>query len=200
MALRIGVAALCFVMFSLPVQAAQYHLKKHYSHHLKHSKYTHHYGRYLAKRFARHSRARARLAHRHWHHDAPIRTGGIARVMVPGGQVIAVAAQYADRFAGFFRDLAAREGKLPEIGCLSGGHMRHSLHHWGGACDVGQTARNRAWKAMYRVTDLAHQWGLTDGCEWRGYPDCGHIEVAAGRVPFQPKATNLIAYHSGSLQ
>lgn len=197
MALRIGFAALCFVMFSVPAQAAR-HLKHYqYSHHLKRH-YTHHYGRYLARRYARHSRAR--YAHRRIHHDAPIRTGGIARVMVPGGQVIAVAAQYADRFAGFFRDLAAREGRLPEIGCLSGGHMRHSLHHWGGACDVGQTARNRAWKAMYNVTALAHQWGLTDGCEWRGYPDCGHIEVAAGRVPFQPRATRLIAYHSGSLQ
>ena len=37
---------------------------------------------------------------------------------------------------------------------------------------------------MYHVSDIAHKFGLTDGCEWgrnRGErytgPDCGHIEI-----------------------
>jgi hypothetical protein len=103
---------------------------------------------------------------------------GLAREKLADGQVIVVAAAYAERFVGFFNALFAREGKLPEIGCYAPrGHMRNSLHHWGGACDVGQTARNVAWRAMYHVGDLARQFGLTDGCIWRN-PDCGHVDVS----------------------
>lgn len=109
---------------------------------------------------------------------APSRSTGLAREKLADGQIIVVAAAYAERFVGFFNALFAREGKLPEIGCYAPhGHMRNSLHHWGGACDVGQTARNVAWRAMYHVGDLARQFGLTDGCSWRN-PDCGHVDVS----------------------
>lgn len=103
---------------------------------------------------------------------------GLAREKLADGQVIVVAAAYAERFVGFFNALFEREGKLPEIGCYAPtGHMRGSLHHWGGACDVGQTARNVAWRAMYSVTELARWFGLTDGCTWHN-PDCGHVDVS----------------------
>ena len=112
--------------------------------------------------------------------------GGLARAKLPDGQVITVAARFADRFVGFFTDLFAREGKLPEVDCYSPtGHQRNSLHHWGGACDVGQKARNVAASIVMagRVTELARRHGLEDGCLWhrdpRG-PDCGHIQVSPG--------------------
>jgi hypothetical protein len=115
-------------------------------------------------------------------HAAPAPAGhagsGLSHEKLADGQVIVVAAAYASRFVGFFNALFAREGKLPEIGCYAPrGHMRGSLHHWGGACDVGQTSRNVAWRAMYHVGDLARQFGLTDGCIWRN-PDCGHVDVS----------------------
>lgn len=112
---------------------------------------------------------------------------GLTRVKLDSGQVITVAAAYAGRFAGFLNALYRREGHLPAIGCYAPrGHMRHSLHHWGGACDVGQRARNVAWAPMYHVSDLAAEFGLTDGCGWH-HPDCGHVDVsgvAGGRRAF----------------
>lgn len=103
---------------------------------------------------------------------------GLIRVKLESGQVIIVAAAYAERFVGFLNALYRREGRLPPIGCYAPrGHMRGSLHHWGGACDVGQRARNVAWAPMYHVSSLAAEFGLTDGCGWR-HPDCGHVDVS----------------------
>jgi hypothetical protein len=120
-------------------------------------------------------------AHHHWsarRHSPARRVAGVIGVKVADGQIIQVSARYADRFEKFFAALYRREGHLPEIGCFAPrGHMRHSLHHWGGACDVGQTDRNVAPRMMYHVTKLAARFGLTDGCTWRR-PDCGHIDVS----------------------
>lgn len=90
---------------------------------------------------------------------------------------IRVAAAYADRFVGFINALVAAGYKPKDIGCFSPhGHMPHSKHHWGGACDIDQRSRNVTAKFMYHVTELAHQFKLTDGCEWHNR-DCGHVEV-----------------------
>lgn len=103
---------------------------------------------------------------------------GLTRARLADGQIITVAAAYAARFVGFLDALFAREGRLPHVGCYApSGHMPGSLHHWGGACDVGQIARNVAWPPMYHVGALARQYGLTDGCVWRK-PDCGHVDVS----------------------
>jgi hypothetical protein len=119
---------------------------------------------------------------------------GITHARLPDGQTIAVASAYADRFVGFFTALYRREGHLPEIVCLASGHMAHSLHHWGGACDVGQTARNVAWRAMYHVGALAAQFGLTDGCIWN-HPDCGHVDVS-GIAPRHYASRRRVHYAS----
>lgn len=122
-----------------------------------------------------------RVYHRHYNDDVSqhyASHGSLEHVKLDNGEIIVVASAVADRFKGFLNALFHQEGRLPEIGCFSAtGHMRNSLHHWGGACDVGQSARNRAWRPMYHITALAHQFGLTDGCEWR-HPDCGHIDVS----------------------
>jgi hypothetical protein len=122
-------------------------------------------------------------------------TGGLVRVRLDSGQTIVVAARYADRFAGFLNALYHREGRLPEVSCYSPtGHMRNSLHHWGGACDVDQRARNVAWRPMYHVAALAAQYGLTDGCSWHN-PDCGHVDVSGVGGGHYARRTRYASHH-----
>lgn len=151
-------AALCFCLLTVGAQA--------------HSRHHHH--RHHAVRVANMAQG---LGHGLAHMLKSMETSGISRERLADGQVIAVASAYASRFVGFFNDLYSREGHLPPIICLASGHMAHSLHHWGGACDVGQTTRNVAWRAMYHVGELAAAHGLTDGCIWH-HPDCGHVDVS----------------------
>lgn len=142
--------------------------------------------------FGHHSAQARTRHHRHHHAHHHVRTyrnfaqglgGGLAHMMGSIRTVetdagpIRVAAQYADRFRGFINALVAQGYKPHEIGCYSArGHMPNSKHHWGGACDIDQRSRNVTAKTMYHVTELAHRFDLTDGCEWR-HPDCGHVEV-----------------------
>lgn len=130
----------------------------------------------LSEAQARH-RHKHHYRHHHRDHHYIASGSGTCSEKLNDGQVIRVACSVASKFVGFFNDLYAREGKLAPINCLASGHMANSLHHWGGACDVGQTARNVAWRAMYHVGDLAAKYGLTDGCIWRN-PDCGHVDVS----------------------
>ena len=127
------------------------------------------------------AQAAAHKHHRHHHrrvHIVAAPYGSLVREPLPDGQVITVARDFADRFTGFFAALFRLHERLPPVHCYAPtGHMRHSLHHWGGACDVGQTDRNKADRMMYHVGDLAKQFGLTDGCSWRN-PDCGHVDVS----------------------
>lgn len=178
-------ATILSLMLSHPAKASTHHRQSHVHH------YSHHYGRYLALRHYHHM-------HRHWarrlkHLDRPkTYSASLTRAKLPDGQTITVASSFAERFVGFFQDLFFREHKLPEIGCYAPtGHMRNSLHHWGGACDVGQSRRNVAWRPMYAVTDLAHKWGLTDGATWRGNPDAGHVEVNRAQA-YVPAVVALI--------
>lgn len=84
------------------------------------------------------------------------------------------------QFAGLVADFKAMGYSIGTPGCLSSGHMRHSKHHWGGACDLfNQTARNRTALRQPPPSiqiSVAHRHGLTSGCVWR-HPDCGHFEV-----------------------
>ncbi len=106
--------------------------------------------------------------------------GGIARVCA-GSSCGSVAAWAAEKFRGLFADLAALGYQLGSPGCLSGGHMRHSLHHWGGACDLfNQVARNRTALPQPPPAvqiELAAKHGLTSGCAWRN-ADCGHFDLS----------------------
>lgn len=134
--------------------------------------------------------------------SAPIRTAthrrarGVARAAIAGARASAhagvtrvcageacgtVASWAAEKFRGLFVDLVAAGYRLGSPGCLSGGHMRHSLHHWGGACDLfNQVARNRTALPQPPPAvqiELAAKHGLTSGCVWRS-PDCGHFDLS----------------------
>ena len=93
------------------------------------------------------------------------------------GRVVAWA---GERFQGLIRDLQAAGYRIGGPGCLSAGHMRHSKHHWGGACDFfGQYARDKTrlrQPAPELQIALAQKHGLISGCMWRDR-DCGHFEV-----------------------
>jgi hypothetical protein len=85
---------------------------------------------------------------------------------------ICVAAHVAEKFAAFINALPY----TPKyVSCWApGGHVAHSLHYTGEACDVDQSRRNVTSSAMYHVAGLASQFGLRDGCS---FGDCGHVDT-----------------------
>lgn len=105
---------------------------------------------------------------------------GTARVCTKAGRCAPVVAWAVSSFQGLIRDLESAGYAIGAPGCLSGGHMRHSKHHWGGACDLfNQVARNRTALRMPPARlqiALAGRHGLTSGCAWR-HRDCAHFEV-----------------------
>jgi hypothetical protein len=117
--------------------------------------------------------------HHHYRHQASRHYdgGSICARKLDSGQTIRVSCANASKFVGFLNALYRREGRLPDVTCQAWGHMPGSLHHTGNACDIGQRARNVAWRPMYHVGALASEFGLTDGCIWK-HPDCGHIDVS----------------------
>lgn len=97
---------------------------------------------------------------------------------------ITVAAALAQNFVGFFAELVSVVGYRPRrVSCYaSGGHVRHSRHYSGAACDVDQTGWDRTAAPMRSaaVTALARAHGLQSGCEFRGRRDCGHVQATSG--------------------
>jgi hypothetical protein len=96
------------------------------------------------------------------------------------GHAYKVNAHSASRFKGFIHDLEANGRPIRVIGCYAKwGHIRHSYHHMGNACDIEQYGFGRTtYHAMYHIRGLAHKWGLRDGCE---FGDCGHIDTGDWR-------------------
>lgn len=124
----------------------------------------------------------ALVRHGHSGNNAPRTSwrGGYARVCV-GSHCGTVAAAWEENFRGLFAEFLALGYDIGHPGCLSAGHMRHSLHHSGRACDLfDQVARNRTALRQPPPTvqiEVARRHGLTAGCIWRN-PDCGHFDVS----------------------
>ena len=86
--------------------------------------------------------------------------------------MITVNAQYSERFRGFIDALPYTPR---HVVCFAAhGHVKHSLHHIGAACDIDQHGRNRTSRVMYRVHRLALAYNLRDGCSFH---DCGHVDI-----------------------
>lgn len=92
---------------------------------------------------------------------------------------ITVASTVAERFTGFIGDVVARGFRGPVHCFARGGHVRHSNHYTGQACDFAQRGWGRTVAPMYHVRDLAAKWGLRDGCS---FGDCGHIDLPRLRL------------------
>lgn len=147
--MKYAIAFLLILIACLPARAHRHH---------HHARIHHHVTRYHA------------VKHHRRHYG---RTSSIVTVITDAGP-ITVATHMAPRFVGFIHDLIARIGYRPHsIGCFArDGHIRNSMHYSGEACDFDQRARNATAGPMYHISELAAQWGLTDGCHFH---DCGHI-------------------------
>ena len=129
----------------------------------------------------KHTQHLKKVVKRHYN-IAPITgpVGPIIPVETAAGITIQVADSLADKFKGFIKDLVEVMNYTPkQIHCFAkSGHVAHSRHYVGAACDFDQRGWGLTAPTMHHVASLAHKWGLRDGCEFK---DCGHIDD--GRVP-----------------
>jgi hypothetical protein len=153
---RVLAFALAFgVVASATVKADAYARRHHHRYH----------------HFAR-SSYRSRSAHEGQEH------GGFSLVTVHSAAgAITVNAAHASQFIGAIADLVAA-GFHGSVHCYArGGHVRHSLHYTGEACDFAQLGRNRVASGagiMYHAHAILSHWGLRDGCTFH---DCGHADT-----------------------
>ena len=90
---------------------------------------------------------------------------------------ITVNAAHVSQFIGAIADLVAAGFRGPVHCYARGGHVRHSLHYTGEACDFAQLGRNRVAPGasiMYHAHAILAHWGLRDGCTFH---DCGHADT-----------------------
>lgn len=102
---------------------------------------------------------------------------GLVTVNTAAGIKITVHPAFAHKFQKLIATLVAQGHKPRFITCYAKGHVSGSNHHWGGACDIDQTAWNRTSGFMYRAGAAIQSAGLYDGCSFR---DCGHVEAMRG--------------------
>ena len=179
--LLLTILVLCFAN-GAEARARHHH---HFRHHARHVRHHHHFGHYR---------------HRHWRHFRahPARTSDIPMpprrsldlVTVPTamGVPVTIARNFAAKILPFIHALKKRGIHIRRIGCYAtSGHVRHSLHYLGEACDFDQRGYGLTVAAMYRLGDLAQKYGLRNGCS---FGDCGHIDSGRGRLarnPFYPR-------------
>jgi Lytic transglycolase len=112
---------------------------------------------------------------------------------------ITVAADSASKFTGLIADLVAH-GFRGSVICAATGHVPHSLHHTGHACDFAQRGRNRTVPLMYHAGAMIAAHGLRDGCS---FADCGHVdtgrpirtarrEAVVASLPPEPRPNRLM--------
>lgn len=175
--LTIVAAALCLggqLLYSPPASAHGYrrhHIRRvrHHWHHRRHHRRWHHRG--VSRRWRRSGCVGAC-------HDYHPPWRGLVRVHTAAGITITVSPQFAPKIEGFIRDLVASGYHPRRIHCYArSGHVRHSLHYTGNACDFDQRGWGLTDRMMYHVSGLAAKWGLRDGAEFR---DWGHIDNGRG--------------------
>lgn len=153
---RVLAFALALGVVASVTEAADAHARRHHHRH-------HHFAR---------SGHRGRSAHVDYRH------GGSSLVTVKSAAgSITVNAGHASQFLGAIADLVAAGFRGPVHCYARGGHVRHSLHYTGEACDFAQLGRNRVASGagiMYHAHTILTRWGLRDGCTFH---DCGHADT-----------------------
>ncbi len=112
-------------------------------------------------------------------------TGGGVVTIQTAANPITVSSGIAGPMRDLIADLVAH-GFRGHITCQASGHMPHSLHHTGEACDFAQLSRNVVSPGagiMYHASSLIAAHGLRDGCSFH---DCGHVD--SGRMSFSARA------------
>ena len=127
----------------------------------------------------RHHFSRHHYASRSYHHHVASRSDGersghgLVHEQTAAGE-ITVAADAAGKFKELIAALVAK-GFKGDVHCYaSGGHVAHSLHYSGRACDFAQSGRNKTVSIMYHAGGLIRSAGLRDGCSFH---DCGHVDT-----------------------
>ena len=169
--MKFVVSALPFalaLLFGVPTVGSAHALDHHARHH--HYRHWHyagrqHYEHHAARGHGRPVRYATRDEHRH--------VGGLVHEDTAAGN-ITVAAGAAAKFKDLIAALVAK-GFRGDVGCYAAsGHIAHSLHHTGNACDFAQTEKNRTVAIMYHSGALIRSFGLRDGCS---FGDCGHVDT-----------------------
>jgi hypothetical protein len=166
--MRLLITALIFLAVSIPAQAAhRHHHQRHYAGH-HHAPRSHHR---VAAKSRRHREAH--VGRRQHRHTATRGTGGMVTVSTAAGP-ITVASHLADRFKALIADFVAAGYKPRRIGCLAhGGHVPHSRHYAGAACDFDQRGWGQTVPFMYHAHAIIAKHGFRDGCSFN---DCGHVD------------------------
>jgi hypothetical protein len=115
--------------------------------------------------------------HRHHHARATVSaTASLVTVSTAAGIKITVATDLADRFKSLIADFVEHGYRPRHIGCFArSGHVRHSLHYLGRACDFDQVGWGKTARFMY--TETAHRIILAHGFrDGRAFRDQGHVD------------------------
>jgi hypothetical protein len=133
----------------------------------------------------RQARIVSRVRSRHAVEPVRHRAGGGVVTVQTAANPITVSASIAGSMRALIADLVAH-GYRGHVTCQAAGHMPHSLHHTGEACDFAQLSRNRVAAGagiMYHARSIIAAHGLRDGCSFH---DCGHVDD--GRMNFRARA------------
>ena len=152
--MRFFTAALILLALSIPAAAGHRH-HRHHRHHIHHH--------------AIHRQHIVRSA------ASGIAISGVNMVTVPtAAGPITVARPLAARFQALIADFVAAGYRPRRIGCLAhGGHVAHSRHYAGAACDFDQRGWGLTASFMYHAHALIAKHGFRDGCSFN---DCGHVD------------------------
>jgi hypothetical protein len=140
---------------------------------------------YARRRMLDESPRQARMWSRHAVEPERHHAGGGVVTVQTAANPITVSAGIASSMRALIADLVAH-GYRGNVTCQASGHMPHSLHHTGEACDFAQLSRNRVAAGagiMYHARSIIAAHGLRDGCSFH---DCGHVDD--GRMSFRARA------------
>jgi hypothetical protein len=98
----------------------------------------------------------------------------LSRIVVASGHKITVASHLASRWKALIDDFVVAGYKPRNIGCFTtSGHVPHSRHYAGAACDFDQRGWGLTVPFMYRAHKIIVKHGFRDGCDFN---DCGHVD------------------------
>ena len=137
------------LLFSTSVEARHHH----YHHHVRH--------------------------HRHVHYFTPPGLD-LVTVQTSANKQIVVARHLATRFQSLISDLTAAGYHPHSIHCFSlTGHVRHSLHHIGAACDFDGSLSRSAFMRSSIANRIIVKNRFRNGCTFYSsrVRDCGHVDI-----------------------
>ena len=118
--------------------------------------------------------------HRHHRHAASRHVSlSLTTIKVATGHQITVATHLVKRFQSLIADLAAAGYHPRSIRCFSlTGHVRHSRHHVGAACDFDGSLSRSSFMRSATANRIIAKNHFRNGCSFysSGVRDCGHVD------------------------